>query len=125
MPRWRFASPASGNTFADRFAAPSLHQSGFLFGSTREVNHTRPFSSIIGLWLRVRPSQIGFGPHTAEGPNGLSLEEGVSGLRTGCGTSAALFVFGSTTGTRSVLSSGEPYSLPFALTRGLRRSVET
>src|SRR6266850_2929654 len=55
--RWRFASPASGNAFADGCSGP-LHQSGFLFGRTREVNHTRPFSSIIGLWLSVRLSQI-------------------------------------------------------------------
>src|ERR1700694_4138140 len=97
MERWRFASPPSGNTFAEGCSEP-LHQSGFLLGRTREVNHTRPFSSIIGLWLRVRPSQIGFGPHQADGPNGLSFDEGVSGSRTGWNTSLAVFVFGSTTG---------------------------
>ena len=96
--RWRFASPASGNAFADGCSAP-LHQSGFLFGRTREVNHTRPFSSIIGLWLSVRLFQIGLGPHTADGPNGLSFDEGVSGSRTGWNTSSALFLPGSSTGT--------------------------
>src|SRR4051812_13626424 len=108
IPRWRLALPSSGSALVDALVAGSLHQSGFLSGSTREVNQTRPFSSIIGLWLMVLPSQIGLSPHTADGPNGAPCTEGVSGLRTGWSTSVALFVAGSSTGTRSELSSGEP-----------------
>ena len=36
-----------------------LEKSGFFDGRMRAVNQTRPFSSIIGLWLTVWLSQIG------------------------------------------------------------------
>src|SRR5687768_16377782 len=55
--RCRFAPPFSGNAFADGWSEPDLHQSGFGSGLMREVNQVRAFSSIIGLWLSVRPSQ--------------------------------------------------------------------
>src|SRR5687768_989279 len=90
----------------------------------REVNHTRPRSSIIGLCASVLLSQMGSGPQCAEGPNGLLLEDGVCGSRTGCVTSVTVCAMGSSTGSRSVLSSGDAYTLPFGLTRGLRRSVD-
>src|SRR4051812_41271134 len=106
--RCRFASPASGNAFADGCSDPCLQKSGFALGRMRELNQTRPFSSIIGLWLSVLLSQMGFGPHHADGWNGLLFEDGVCGSRTGCITALALCATGSITGTRSELSSGEP-----------------
>src|SRR5512145_2670855 len=91
----------------------------------RDVNHTRPFSSNIGLWLRVLLSQIGSGPQTGEDAIAFDFDDGVSGSRTGCSTSLAVWVVGSRIGTKSVESSGDPYTLPLALSLGLRRSVET
>jgi hypothetical protein len=51
------APPFSGYAFADGWSEPALHQSGFGSGLMREVNQVRERSSIIGLWLSVRPSQ--------------------------------------------------------------------
>ena len=59
---WRTES-FSGTTLADGWSEPFLQKSGlFAIGRTRAVNHTRPFSSIIGLWMLVRPSQIASSP---------------------------------------------------------------
>jgi hypothetical protein len=49
----------------------------------RAVNHTRPFSSNIGLWLSVLLSQMGSGPQTADGAIAFDFDDGVSGSRTG------------------------------------------
>src|SRR3954469_21502666 len=48
---------------------------------------------------------------------------GVFGSRTGIFTLVAVCRTGSSTGTKSVLNSGAPYSSPLALTDGLRLSV--
>jgi hypothetical protein len=64
-------------------------------------------------------------PQYADTPYGALLTDGVAGSRTGCGSSIARCVRGSTTGTMSVLSSGEPYTAPFGFTLGFLRSVET
>src|SRR5215472_12814002 len=45
---WRVDS-LSGRTFAEGCSEPSLQKSGSAAGRMRAVNHTRPFSSIIGL----------------------------------------------------------------------------
>jgi hypothetical protein len=59
----------------------------------RAVNHTRPRSSSIGLWLLVWLSQIGFSPQNGEGAIGSLLCEGVAGSRI------AVCRSGSSTGT--------------------------
>src|SRR6185503_4085449 len=69
--RCRLAPPLSGKAFADGCAEPALHQSGLASGLMREVNQVRPRSSIIGLWLSVRPSQYGCSPQYADTPYGL------------------------------------------------------
>src|SRR4051812_23558874 len=99
MPRWRLAPPFSGNALAAGCSEPALQKSGFGSGEMREVNQVRPFSSIIGLWFSVLLSQMGCGPHTADGPNGAFFVDGVAGSRTGCSISVALCATGSITGT--------------------------
>ena len=105
--RWRFDS-ASGNTLAEGWSDPFLQKSGFAGGRTRAVIQTRPFSSIIGLWLLVCASQIGSSPQYGDGPIGASFEDGVLGSRTGCFTSVAVLCSGSRIGMKSVLSSVVP-----------------
>jgi hypothetical protein len=72
------------------------------------VNHTRPRSSIIGLCVLVRLSQIGSRPQYGEGAIGASREDGVSGSSTGWVIVAASLATGSSTGISSVLSSVAP-----------------
>src|SRR4029453_2165248 len=91
--RWRLAC-SSGNTFADGWSDPFLQKSGLAGGRTRTVNQTRPFSSIIGLWLLVWLSQMGSAPQYGEGIIGALLEDGVCGSRTGCLPSVAVCVAG-------------------------------
>src|SRR6516162_5655399 len=57
----RFDS-AIGNAFAEGCVDPALQKSGFAGGRIWDVNHTRPLSSIIGLWVMVWLFQIGLGP---------------------------------------------------------------
>src|SRR5580765_2687481 len=53
----------SGAIFAEGWLEPALQNSGCApAGRMREVNHTRPCASIIGLWMLVCPSQIGSSP---------------------------------------------------------------
>src|SRR2546423_12030105 len=99
--RCRFASPSSGKALAEGWLEPLLQKSGLALGVMREVNHTRPFSSSIGLWLSVWLSQIGSGPQYGDGPNGSPFDDGVFASRTGCTMVLELFVFGSRIGTRS------------------------
>src|SRR5262249_20081804 len=107
MDRWRLAL-CSGNTLADGWSEPCLQKSGLAGSRTRAAIHTRPFSSIIWLWMLVWLSQIGSGPQYGEGAMGLSLEDGVFGSRTGGFTCVAVCVFGSSTRKLSVLSSVAP-----------------
>src|SRR2546428_7037845 len=93
-------------------------------GRTRAVAHTRSLSSINLVLMLAWLSQMVSGPQEGEGAIGAVFEDGVFGSRTGCFSWLAVCVFGSSTGKRSVLSSGAPYSLPLALMVGLRRSVE-
>src|SRR5688572_23973191 len=97
-----------GNAFADGCDDPALQKSGFALGRTRGVNHTRPRSSIIGLWLSVLLSQIGSAPQCGDGAIMFTFVDGVAGSRTGCRTCVAVCVTGSRTGTKSLLSSGDP-----------------
>src|SRR6266581_8197681 len=97
MERCRLAC-SSGNTFAEGWSEPCLQKSGFDGRRILAVNQTRPFSSIIGLWLLVWLSQIGSSPQYGEGPIGASFEDGVFGSRTGCFTSVAALRSGSRIG---------------------------
>src|SRR5689334_12594676 len=123
MPRLRLGPQFSGKALAAGKSEPLLHQSGFASGLMREVYQVRARSSIIGLWFSVWPSQYGLSPQYAEGPKGSDFTDGVFGSRTGWKRSIARLVRGSTTATTSVESSGEAYTAPSGLTRGLRRSV--
>ena len=71
----------SGATLADGWSEPFLQKSGFAGGLIRAVNQTRPFSSMIGLWIEVWPSQIASSPQYTDGPSGRSLDDGVFGSR--------------------------------------------
>jgi len=66
-----------------------LQKSGLAGGRTREVNHTRPFSSSIGLCMLVWLSQIGSGPQMGEGSIVFCLDDGVAGSRTSIVTCVA------------------------------------
>ena len=66
---WRPES-SSGATFAEGRSEPALQKAGFCGARMRAVNHTRPFSSKIGLWMVVWPSQIGSSPQYGECPCG-------------------------------------------------------
>jgi len=90
---------AIGITLADGWLEPSLQKSGLRAGRMRAVNHTWPFSSIMGLCISVLLSQMGLSPHTADGANRSFLSDGVLGSRTGCSTSVDVAVFGSRIGT--------------------------
>ena len=48
----------SGKSFADGWSEPSLQKAGLSRPRTEAVSHTRPFLSIIMLWLLTRVSQI-------------------------------------------------------------------
>src|SRR5205809_7229496 len=103
--RWRL-DVSIGVSLADGWAEPFLQKSGFAGGRTREVNQTLPFSSNIGLCMLVWLSQIGSGPQYGDGVVGFWCDEGVLGSRTSILTCVALCFTGSSTGKRSVLSSG-------------------
>src|SRR2546422_1194324 len=107
MERWRL-DWSTGNSLADGWSDPLLQKSGFAGAPTREVNHTRPFSSNIGLCMLVWLSQIGSGPQMGEGSMVFCFDDGVAGSRTSILTCVATCLTGSRTGKRSVLSSGVP-----------------
>ena len=52
-PEW-----SSGNTLAEGWSEPFLQKAGFSVPRTAAANHTRPFPSIMPLWLLVRWLQI-------------------------------------------------------------------
>src|SRR2546425_11829314 len=58
-------------SFADRWSEPFLQKSGLAGPPTRDVNHTRPLSSSIGLCMVLWLAQIGPGAHWRE--RGASL----------------------------------------------------
>src|SRR2546430_5150157 len=99
---------SSGNSCADGCDEPLRQKSGFCGGRTRAVYQTRPRSSSIGLCVLVWLSQIGFAPQYGDGAIGSSLDDRVSGSRTGCSLSVATCDRGSSTGSMSVLSSIAP-----------------
>src|SRR5882762_3372173 len=107
MDRWRLDC-STGKSFADGWSEPFLQKSGFAGAPTREVNQTRPRSSNIGLCMLVWLSQIGSGPQYGDGVMAFVFDEGVFGSRAGILTWVALCFTGSSTGKRSLLSSGVP-----------------
>ncbi len=80
MESWR-PDTGIGATLADGWSEPCLQKAGFSSGRSFAVNHTRPFSSIMGLWIEVWLSQIGSSPQYTDGPMVFSLVDGVLGSR--------------------------------------------
>ena len=76
----------NGNTFAEGWSEPFLQKSGLFGWRMRAAIQTRPFSSIIWLWMLVWLSQIGLGPQYGDGAIGFFTEDGAFGSRTGCFT---------------------------------------
>src|SRR5688572_33319420 len=107
MERCRLAA-CSGKILADGWSEPALQKSGLAGGRMRAAAQTRPFSSIIWLWMLAWLSQIGSAPQNDDGAIGSSLWFGVFASRTGCLMVDAVCVFGSSTGKKSVLFSGAP-----------------
>src|SRR2546428_5358659 len=94
--RWRGDS-FSGATFDDG-SEPSLQYAGCAAGGRmRDVNHTRPSRSIIGLWMLVWLSHGGSLPQYAHGPLRSAARDGVCGSRYGCLTCVAMYLTGSNT----------------------------
>src|SRR6266576_7188691 len=88
-----------GNRTAEAWLEPSLQNAGFSPGRILEVNHTRPFSSNIGLCTLARLCQIGSSPQYGEGATTLSSAlDGVFGSRTGTVTWRGVALSGSRTG---------------------------
>src|SRR3989442_14613971 len=94
--RWRGDS-FSGATFDDG-SEPSLQYAGCAAaGRMRDVNHTRPSRSIIGLWMLVWPSHGGSLPQVAATPFRSEGEDGVSGSRYTCHICVAIGLTGQRT----------------------------
>src|SRR5712692_8400816 len=88
-----------GNKTAEGWLEPSLQNAGFSLGRILEVNHTRPFSSNIGLWTLAWLCQMASSPQYGEGAAILSSAlDGVFGSRTGTLTWLATAPTGSRTG---------------------------
>ena len=64
---------SSGVSFAEGRLEPALQNAGIAAARMRDVNHTRPRSSNIGLWTVVWLSQIGSSPQNVEGCKRLRL----------------------------------------------------
>src|SRR3984885_80723 len=118
MAIWRWLC-SSGNSFADVRSDPLPQKSGSLTPRTAAASHTRPFPSIIELWLLMWVSQICSLPQYGEAASGLSAaawpgpsENGISASRTGAWNLVTLFFTGSRIGMISVEYSGEPNSGP-------------
>src|SRR5205807_5873319 len=89
----------SGNRTAEGCLDPSLQKGGSSAGRILDVNHTRPFSSNIGLWTLAWLCQMGSSPQYGEGAASWSSAlEGVFGSRTGTLTWLAVAPTGSRTG---------------------------
>src|SRR5262245_52313323 len=119
---WRTAS-FIGNRFADGWLEPALHHAGVAGGRMRAVIHRRPCPSNIELCTSLRLVQMF---SLAQYGDGLRVGPDATGVLGSCGGTFSVEVFdvvGSSTGVLSVLISGELYTMPFALTVGLRRSV--
>src|SRR6516165_10278522 len=86
---WRLLS-FSGNSFAEGWSEPPLQKAGLSRPRTDAVSQTRPFRSIIILWLLARVFQICRSPQYADGISGFSVaacpvpsDSGIWGSRTG------------------------------------------
>src|SRR6516164_8232248 len=79
MEKWR-VDCSIGVSFAEGWSEPLRQKSGLANWPTREVNQTRPVSSIIGLCMLAWLSQITSSPQYGDGPRGLSFD--VGGLRS-------------------------------------------
>ena len=122
MARWRLDC-SSGNSFADGCSEPILQKAGLAGGRDSGGKPDPAFfieHRIVHAGLAVPDRSL---PSTARLPWDWFFEDGVAGSRTGIFTSLLMLSTGSRIGTRFELSSGEPYSGPFALTVGWRLSV--
>src|SRR6266702_6358914 len=89
----------SGNKAAEGWVDPSWQKAGLSLGRIRDVIHTLPFSSNIGLWTLAWLFQMASSPQYGEGAAGLSSAlDGVFGSRTGTLTWLATALTGSRTG---------------------------
>src|SRR5438105_14338062 len=89
----------SGKSFADGCVDPDLQNAGLSGGRTAEVIHTRPFSSIIGLWTLFLLIQISSVPQYTEGAPRLGPVAGcVAVSRMVSGTRLTVLCVGSSTG---------------------------
>src|SRR5258708_25108957 len=119
-----------GNTFADGRSEPGRQYAGFSRPRVDAASQTRPFASTIELWLLTRVSQICSSPQYADGAMAVSAAacpgprlNGMLGSSTVARNIVDVFFTGSSTGSMSVLYSGEPYTGPYPLTAGFRLSV--
>src|SRR5258708_24508126 len=118
MDRWR-GDCFSGAAFDDG-CEPSLQYAGCAAaGRMRDVNHTRPSRSIIGLWMLVWPSHAGSLPQYADCPFGSEVEDSVSGSRHGCSICVAMCLTGFQHRDLVGASPGPPADLAVGADRGL------
>src|SRR4029453_8103965 len=119
---WRTAS-FIGKRFADGWLEPARHHAGVAGGRIRAVIQRRPWPSNMALWTSLRLVQIA---SSLQKGDAFRFGPDARGVFGSCGGTLSIEVFdvtGSSTGLLSVLISGAPKTMPFALTVGLRRSV--
>src|SRR4029079_10816728 len=105
---WR-PERASGNSFADGCDEPALQTAGLSGPRTAEVIHTRPFSSIIGLWTFALLVHSTVSPQYADGaPVGGPAAIGVALSRTVSGTRLIVLRAWSSSGRYPPLSVIDP-----------------
>src|SRR5690349_7721058 len=85
---WR-GDLSRGNTFADGWSEPFLHQAGLSWPRIVAASHRRPFSSNIELWLFARVSQSFSSPKYGDGSSSFTdpacpgpSDSGMLGSRT-------------------------------------------
>src|SRR3954470_9450790 len=89
----------SGKSLADGCVDPALQNAGLSGGRTADVIHTRPFSSIIGLWTLFLLVQIASVPQYTDGAPRFGPVAGcVAESRTVSGTRLTVWCVGSSTG---------------------------
>src|SRR5512147_1569727 len=98
MASWR-PERLTGKSFADGCVEPALQNAGLSGGRIVEVIHTRPFSSIIGLWTLFLLVHGSSSPQYADGAPVIGPVAGwVFGSRTVSGTRLTALCVGSSTG---------------------------
>ena len=98
---------STGVALAEGRSDPALQYAGLSAPRIRAVIHNRPRSSNIGLCTVVWLSQIASSPQMGDGLSGFGCP-GVFGSRYGIFTRLSLKCTGSSAGSSSLLSSGDP-----------------